>query len=296
MLENLTTEKQNEKTLNLDLLSPLEFIKVMNDENQTVFKAIDKVAVEISKAIEIIAAQLKDSGRLIYMGAGTSGRMGLMDAVECVPTFGVPSDLVVGLIAGGQGAFVKAVEGAEDDANLGMSDLKNLKFSAKDVLVGIAASGRTPYVIGGLKYAKSLGAKTITLACNTGSEIGSLGDINIEVETGAEVLTGSTRLKAGTAQKIVLNMLSTGAMVQIGKVYGNLMVDVRTTNKKLVHRARTIVMKVTGVSFEQADEVLNQTKNEVKPAIVMILNKCSYEQATEQLSQNDGFIRKVIKK
>ncbi|MDR1470057.1 MAG: N-acetylmuramic acid 6-phosphate etherase [Spirochaetaceae bacterium] len=294
-LENLTTETPNPRTADLDLMSPLEFAKVMNDENLRVFEAVEKALPEIAKTIEIVAGQFKAGGRLFYAGAGTSGRLGLMDAVECVPTFGVSDGLVIGLIAGGERAFVKAVEGAEDSKALCVEDLKKLAFSAKDVFVGIAASGRTPYVIGGLEYAASLGAETVAVACNYGSEIGRIAKTRIEVDAGSEVLTGSTRLKAGTAQKIILNMISTGAMIQTGKVYKNLMVDVLTTNKKLVDRARRIVMRVTGVGYDKADAVLNETHNKVKPAIVMILNGCNLERAQEILKENDGFIRKTIK-
>jgi N-acetylmuramic acid 6-phosphate etherase len=294
-LESLTTETPNPKTANLDLMTPLEFVKVMNDENIRVFEAVEKALPEIAKTIEIVVRQFKTGGRLIYAGAGTSGRLGLMDAVECVPTFGVNDGLVIGLIAGGQRAFVKAVEGAEDSKALCVEDLKGLDFSSKDVFVGIAASGRTPYVIGGLEYANALGAETVAVACNYGSEIGKIAKTRIEVDAGSEILTGSTRLKAGTAQKIILNMISTGAMIQTGKVYKNLMVDVLTTNEKLVDRARRIVMRVTGVDYEKAETVLQETHNKVKPAIVMIINKCGFERAEEILKENDGFIRKTIK-
>ncbi|MDR2784066.1 MAG: N-acetylmuramic acid 6-phosphate etherase [Treponema sp.] len=294
MLENLTTETPNPKTANLDLMTPLEFVKMMNDENVQVFQAIEKALLEIAQTIEIVARQFRLGGRLIYAGAGTSGRLGLMDAVECVPTFGVDDNMVIGLIAGGQRAFVKAVEGAEDSKKLCTEDLKGLGFSARDVFIGIAASGRTPYVIGGLEYANALGAETVAIACNYNSEIGKIAKTRIEVDAGSEPLTGSTRLKAGTAQKIILNMISTGAMIQIGKVYKNLMVDVLTTNKKLVDRARRIVMRVTGVDYERADAVLNETNNKVKPAIVMIVNQCDFERAREILKENGEFIRKTI--
>jgi N-acetylmuramic acid 6-phosphate etherase len=293
-LENLTTETPNPKTANLDLMTPLEFVKMMNSENLRVFEAVEKALPDIARTIEIVARQFRLGGRLVYAGAGTSGRLGLMDAVECVPTFGVDDNMVVGLIAGGQEAFVKAVEGAEDSKELCVKDLKGLKFSEKDVFAGIAASGRTPYVIGGLEYAHSLGAETVAIACNYGSEIGKIAKTRIEVDAGSEPLTGSTRLKAGTAQKIILNMISTGAMIQIGKVYQNLMVDVLTTNQKLVDRARRIVMRVTGVDYERARAVLAETNNKVKPAIVMIVNRCGFARAREILDENGGFIRKTI--
>ena len=287
-LNSLSTETPNSSTENLDLMSSLEFVKVMNDENQNVFRAIDKALPKIAAAVDIVAAAFKAGGRLFYAGAGTSGRLGLMDAVECVPTFGVSADMVVGLIAGGENAFVKAVEGAEDSLTLCIDDLKARAFCC------IAASGRTPYVIGGLDYANSIGAQTIAVACNTDSAIGKKAKCAIEVDAGSEVLTGSTRLKAGTAQKIILNMLSTGAMIQTGKVYKNLMVDVLTTNEKLVDRARRIVMRAAGVDYAAADAALKITANKAKPAIVMLLNDCSFEEATAILAKNGGFIRKAI--
>jgi N-acetylmuramic acid 6-phosphate etherase len=237
---------------------------------------------------------MKRGGRVFYAGAGTSGRIGLMDAVECVPTFGVSDDVFIGLIAGGERAFVKAVEGAEDSLTLCADDLKARNFCKDDVLIGLAASGRTPYVIGGIEYANSIGALTVAVACNCGSKIGDVAQIKIEVDAGSEVLTGSTRLKAGTAQKIILNMISTGVMIQLGKVYGNLMVDVLTTNEKLVDRARRIVMRVTGVDYETADKTLTATGNKVKPALVMLLNKCSYDEALTMLNKNAGFIRRTF--
>jgi N-acetylmuramic acid 6-phosphate etherase len=292
--EKLTTETPNLKTHNLDLMSPLEFVKIMNDENINVFSAIEKVLPEIAKTIETAAKRITCGGRLVYCGAGTSGRIGLMDAVECVPTFGIPAGVVIGLIAGGESAFVKAVEGAEDSKELGMEDLQRVNFCGKDILVGLAASGKTPYVIGALEYAARVGAASAAIACNINSEIGKIAGIKIETDTGSEVLTGSTRLKAGTAQKIILNMISTGVMIQCGKVYKNLMVDVLTTNKKLVERARHIVMYVTGVDYEKADKILVETKNKVKPAILMLLSNCSFIEAQKILDENGGFIRTVL--
>jgi N-acetylmuramic acid 6-phosphate etherase len=228
------------------------------------------------------------------MGAGTSGRIGLLDAVECPPTFGTDPDEVVGLIAGGEKAFIKAVEGAEDSRELGVADLKEINFQAHDILVGIAASGRTPYVIAGLEYARELGAKTIAVSCNKGSLIGKAAEIAIEVENGPEVLTGSTRLKSGTSQKLICNMLSTASMVKTGKVYGNLMVDVQLTNEKLVERAARIVMQATDCDYETAKSFLSQADNKPKVAIVMILTGLSHAEAVEKLNQNQGFIRKTI--
>jgi len=293
-LTHLTTETPNPRTQNLDLMPPLEFCRVMNDDNRRVREAIDKVLPEIAELIEKASALMKQGGRIFYAGAGTSGRLGLMDAVECVPTFGVPDGLFIGLIAGGEKAFVKAVEGAEDSLTLCAEDMKARNFSGKDVLIGLAASGRTPYVIGGLEYANSMGALTAAIACNHNTKIGAISKIKIEVDCGSELLTGSTRLKAGTAQKIILNMISTGVMIQCGKVYGNLMVDVLTTNKKLVDRARRIVMRVTGVDYETADKTLEITGNKVKPAILMIKDSCSFEEALATLKKNDGFIRRSL--
>jgi N-acetylmuramic acid 6-phosphate etherase len=289
-LDTLSTETPNPKTADLDLMTPMEFVKMMNHENTRVFEAVEKALPNIAKTIEIVARQFKAGGRLIYAGAGTSGRIGLMDAVECVPTFGVDEGMVVGLIAGGQGAFVKAVEGAEDSKGLCVADLKALGFSTQDVLVGIAASGRTPYVIGGLEYANALGAETVAVACNYQSAIGTIAKTRIEVDAGSELLTGSTRLKAGTAQKIILNMISTGAMIRIGKVYRNLMIDLRPTNQKLVDRARRIVMQVTGVDYERADAVLKETNNQVKLALVMLLQHCDVTRARAFLKETDGHL------
>ncbi|MGG0178186.1 N-acetylmuramic acid 6-phosphate etherase [Gottfriedia acidiceleris] len=296
MLENLTTETRNEKTMNLDEMSIEEFLTVMNEEDAKVATAVRNEIPNISKAVEKIVTAFKRGGRLIYIGAGTSGRIGLLDAVECPPTFGTSPEEVVGLIAGGEKAFIKAVEGAEDSEELAIEDLKEIKLSKNDIVVGIAASGRTPYVIGGLKYAKEIGASTVAVSCNKGSKIGQEAEIAIEVVNGPEVLTGSTRLKAGTSQKLVCNMLSTASMVGIGKVYGNLMVDVQSTNEKLVERSKRIVMEATSCSYEIAEEYLTKSNQSPKVAIVMILTGFSYEQAIEQLKKSEGFVRKAIQK
>ncbi|MFF3021847.1 N-acetylmuramic acid 6-phosphate etherase [Gottfriedia sp. NPDC057948] len=296
MLENLTTETRNEKTMNLDEMSIEEFLTVMNEEDAKVAAAVRNEIPNISKAVEKIVTAFKSGGRLIYIGAGTSGRIGLLDAVECPPTFGTSPEEVVGLIAGGEKAFIKAVEGAEDSEELAIEDLKEIKLSKNDIVVGIAASGRTPYVIGGLKYAKEIGASTIAVSCNKGSKIGQEAEIAIEVVNGPEVLTGSTRLKAGTSQKLVCNMLSTASMVGIGKVYGNLMVDVQSTNEKLVERSKRIVMEATSCTYEIAEEYLTKSDQSPKVAIVMILTGFSYEQAIEQLKKSEGFVRKAIQK
>ncbi|MEE6452383.1 N-acetylmuramic acid 6-phosphate etherase [Gottfriedia acidiceleris] len=296
MLENLTTETRNEKTMNLDEMSIEEFLTVMNEEDAKVAAAVRNEIPNISKAVGRIVTAFKSGGRLIYIGAGTSGRIGLLDAVECPPTFGTSPEEVVGLIAGGEKAFIKAVEGAEDSEELAIEDLKGINLSKNDIVVGIAASGRTPYVIGGLKYAKEIGASTVAVSCNKGSKIGQEAEIAIEVVNGPEVLTGSTRLKAGTSQKLVCNMLSTASMVGIGKVYGNLMVDVQSTNEKLVERSKRIVMEATSCTYEIAEEYLTKSNQSPKVAIVMILTGFSYEQAIEQLKKSEGFVRKAVQK
>ncbi|WP_195576905.1 N-acetylmuramic acid 6-phosphate etherase [Paenibacillus sp. 1001270B_150601_E10] len=295
MLEHLTTEARNERTMNLDELSIEEFLGIMNEEDAKVAHAVREQIPHIAQAVAKIAESLRQGGRLIYMGAGTSGRIGLLDAVECPPTFGTMPEQVVGLIAGGEKAFIKAVEGAEDSGELGIEDLKNIQLSAKDTLVGIAASGRTPYVIAGLEYANQLGAHTVAIACNKNSEVGKAAQIAIEIMNGPEVLTGSTRLKSGTSQKLVCNMLSTAAMIQVGKVYGNLMVDVQLTNEKLVERAKRIVMEATSCDYPTAEKYLELANNKPKAAIVMILTGLTYEETLQKLEQSQGFVRKAIK-
>ncbi|TDL82760.1 N-acetylmuramic acid 6-phosphate etherase [Peribacillus frigoritolerans] len=295
MLEHLTTETRNEKTMNLDEMSTIELLTVMNEEDEKVARAVKAELPSIAKAVDAIIHAKKQGGRLIYMGAGTSGRIGLLDAVECPPTFGTDPGEVIGLIAGGEQAFIKAVEGAEDSKDLGVGDLKEIQLTSSDIVVGIAASGRTPYVIGGLEYANSIGAKTVAVCCNKGSEVGKRAEIAIEVVNGPEVLTGSTRLKAGTSQKLVCNMLSTASMVGIGKVYGNLMVDVQQTNQKLEERAKRIVMEATSCSYETAEEYLVIAKDNSKLAILMILTSLSYEDALDKLNDSQGFIREAMK-
>ncbi|EJQ46375.1 N-acetylmuramic acid 6-phosphate etherase [Bacillus mycoides] len=294
MIEHLTTECRNEKTMFLDEMKTLNLLEVMNEEDIKVAYCVQKELPQIAKAVEMIVAAMKQGGRLIYIGAGTSGRIGLLDAVECPPTFNTDSSKVIGLIAGGEGAFIKAVEGAEDSFTLSLKDLKEIQLTSKDVVVGIAASGRTPYVIAGLNYANQLGAGTVSISCNKESEIGKIATVAIEVVNGPEVLTGSTRLKAGTAQKLVCNMLSTASMVGIGKVYGNLMVDLQLTNEKLVERAKRIIMDATECSYKVAEEYLVKANNQPKIAIVMILTNVSYEEAVERLKAAEGFIRKAI--
>lgn len=293
-LTNLTTEKRNQQTMNLDSLTIHEAAILMNNEDQKVGLAVAEALPAIENAIAKTTASLQSGGRIIYMGAGTSGRLGVLDAAECVPTFGVSPDTVIGLIAGGNKAMIHAVEGAEDSLTLGPSDLKNLNLTKNDTVVGIAASGRTPYVIGGLDYAKSVHAATVSLALNTDALISQHADTAIEVNVGAEFLTGSTRLKSGTAQKMVLNMISTISMIGIGKVYKNLMVDVQPTNEKLVERAKHIIMEVTDCSFEVAEQTFIAANQNVKVAIVMILTGVDRNESEEKLRQANGFINKSV--
>ncbi len=281
--------------MNLDRMSPLELVETMNREDHKVIEAVKEVLPEVAKVIEWTTEALRSGGRIIYMGAGTSGRLGVLDAVECPPTFGVSPDLVVGLMAGGEKAFVKAVEGAEDSDTLGTEDLKNIGLNEKDVVIGIAASGRTPYVIHALRYARSLGVKTAIIACNKNSEMSKEADIAIEPVPGPEVLTGSTRLKAGTAQKLVLNMISTASMVGAGKAYENLMVDVMQSNEKLKTRAENIVMEATGCEREAARTAIDEAKGSVKLAITSILLDTPVEEAEKALVEAKGHIRKAIK-
>ena len=295
-LSKLTTEQRNPGTMDLDRMSALDIATAMNREDETVVRAVSEVLPQIARAIELGTSSLKNGGRIIYLGAGTSGRLGVLDAAECPPTFGVSPDLVVGLIAGGDSAFLKAVEGAEDSRTLCREDLISLKLSDKDLVVGLAASGRTPYVVYGLKYAKEVGCNTVAIACTRGSEIGKEADLAIEPVTGPEVLTGSTRLKAGTAQKMVLNMISTGSLVGIGKVYQNLMVDVQQTNEKLKVRAQNILMEATGCSRERANDALKDSQGEVKTAIVMVLLGINYEEAKDKLNLTQGNVRKAIER
>lgn len=293
-LTKLTTEQRNPKTMELDSFSPIEIARVMNEENTNVIKAIDEVLPQVASAIEWAGEALNAGGRIIYMGAGTSGRLGVLDAVECPPTFGVSYDTVVGLIAGGEGAFVKAAEGAEDNAEAGAADLAALELESRDIVIGIAASGRTPYVIGGLRYANEAGCRTVAIACNKDSAVGAEAQLAIEPVTGPEVLTGSTRLKAGTAQKLVLNMISTGSMVAAGKVYQNLMVDVKQSNEKLRVRAQNIVMMATDCTREQAAEALAACDNHVKGAIAMLLLDCDATAAEAALDEAHGHVRAAV--
>ncbi|MFC4803220.1 N-acetylmuramic acid 6-phosphate etherase [Neobacillus sp. GCM10023253] len=290
----LTTEQRNERSRNIDQLSTLEIITLMNEEDSTVADAVEAVLPQIESAIEAIYHSLKNNGRLFYVGAGTSGRLGVLDAAECPPTFCTPPELVQAIIAGGESAMFTAVEGAEDSLKEGANDLESKGFTKSDVVVGIAASGRTPYVIGALKHARKLGAVTVSIACNQNAEISEYADHHIEVVVGPEILSGSTRLKSATAQKMVLNMLSTTTMIKLGKIYDNLMVDLHASNIKLVERAKQIVMDIAGVPYEEAEKALKETNQKVKPAIVMLMGGVSVERANEVIEQANGFTRLAI--
>ena len=293
-LENLTTERRNEETFGVDEMSVSTALEKMNKEDKKVAEAVEKALPMIEPVIEKTIESFNHGGRLIYLGAGTSGRLGVLDAAECVPTFGVEASMVVGLIAGGEKAMTLAVEGAEDDLELGKQDLIDLRLTKNDMVIGIAASGRTPYVIGALDYAKSIGAHTGSLACNMNAEISQHAEFPIEVDCGAEFLTGSTRLKSGTAQKLILNMISTISMIGIGKVYNNLMVDVRPTNEKLVERSKRIIMQATECDYQTAEKTFIQAEEDVKLAIVMILTNSEKDEAQEKLAQAKGFIKHTL--
>lgn len=294
-LKAMATETRNPGTMNLDEMTPLEIVTAMNREDKEVPLAIEEVLPEIAEAVSVVEQAFLSGGRLFYMGAGTSGRLGVLDASECPPTFGVDSGMVVGLIAGGERAMIKAVEGAEDSRELGRQDLIGHNLNCRDVVVGIAASGRTPYVLGGLEYAREIGCKTIAISCNKGSAIGRAADLAVEAQPGPEVLTGSTRLKAGTTQKLILNMLSTAAMVRIGKAYQNLMVDVVQSNEKLRTRAENIVMDATGVERELARKTIDEADGKVKTAITMILADCDAAAAVKLLDEAKGHVREAIR-
>lgn len=293
-LATMSTEARSPASQNLDQLSSLELVALINQADQQIAPQLAAVLPNVAQAVEQIVAAFAAGGRLIYLGAGTSGRLGILDAVECPPTFSVPSSQVVGLIAGGDNAIYKAVEGAEDDPALGAADLTRINFQRNDVLVGIAASGRTPYVLGALAYAKSLGATTVAISCNADAPILAAADIAICAEVGPEVLTGSTRMKAGTAQKMILNMLSTAAMVRSGKVYQNLMVDLHASNQKLVARAARIVMQATECDLVTAQAALARCQMSAKLAILHLLSGQPVEHCQQQLQQQQGFVRQAL--
>lgn len=293
-LYKLDTEKQNPATVMIDTCTTEQIIKLINNEDKKIASAIEKALPHIARAVDIITETLQNGGRLIYVGAGTSGRLGIMDAVECPPTFGTAPDLIQGLIAGGPEAIYCAKEGAEDNPDGGADDLKAVSLTDNDIVVGITASGRTPYVIGALIYASEIGAKTISLSCSNKAKVSQIASISIEVICGPEVITGSTRMKAGTAQKQVLNMLSTAAMIKIGKVYHNLMIDVKATNKKLLARAFSIVKQATGSDDLACQNALVAAKGSARTAIFMLITDLDYNQAVTILNNNKGHISKAI--
>ena len=294
-LRELTTETRNSDTWNLDEMTPFEIAQIMNRNDAGVPEAITPHLEQIARIISAVEQAFLNGGRLIYIGAGTSGRLGVLDASECPPTFGVSEDQVIGLIAGGDIALRSPVEGAEDNMDLGKEDLEKLHITDKDVVIGLAASGRTPYVVGGLRYARNVGCVTAAVVCNSGSRIAKEADIPVEIEVGPEILTGSTRLKAGTAQKLVLNMISTGAMVRTGKAYQNLMVNVVQSNQKLCTRAENIVMDATGVDRTTARKVIDQAEGSVKLAVVMVLVDCGVGEAKDLLEQSAGHVREAVR-
>lgn len=293
-LDNMSSEARSPDSMDIDLLPALEIVKRINAADQTVAHSVANCLQQVATVAEHIVTAFAAGGRLVYLGAGTSGRLGILDAVECPPTFSVPSSQVVALIAGGDGAVYKAVEGAEDNPQLAVDDLQRISLNAKDILVGIAASGRTPYVLGGLAYARSIGCVTAAISCNANAPILSAADIGICAEVGPEVLTGSTRMKAGSAQKLILNMLTTTAMIRSGKVYQNLMVDLHASNEKLVARAVRIVMQATDCDADSAQQALHAAGMNAKLAILHILSGQSIAHCKQQLAQQQGFIRKVL--
>lgn len=293
-LTTMITESRNQASLTIDQLTTIDMLKVINEEDKKVAFAVEKQLPQIAQAVDKIVEAFQQQGRLIYIGAGTSGRLGILDASECPPTYGTPAEQIMGIIAGGTPAIFKAVENAEDKPEQGQADLQSIQFNYKDILVGIAASGRTPYVIGAMEYAKSQGATVISLCCNPNAPMIGLADIAITPIVGAEVITGSSRMKAGTAQKLVLNMLTTASMIKIGKVFSNLMVDVEASNDKLIERQIQIVIEATSCSRQQAINALEQCNRQCKTAIIMLLMQISAEQAMALLNENRGMIAHVL--
>ena len=293
-LQHLVSEGRNPRSMNIDVVSTSELLVIINAEDRLVPEAVGKTLPEITRAVDAIVRAFGEGGRLIYIGAGTSGRLGVLDASECPPTFGVPAGMVIGLIAGGRDAVTNAQEGAEDRADDGAADLRNIGLNGRDVVVGIAVSGRTPYVIGALDFARRTGSKTVAVTCNPASVIAKNADISIAPVVGPEVLTGSTRLKSGTAQKLVLNMLSTASMVRIGKTYQNLMVDMIASNEKLVARAVSIVMEATGCTPEEARLALDRTGRNAKLAILVVLTGKPADEARRDLENAGGFLRRAL--
>ncbi|EGT3782820.1 TPA: N-acetylmuramic acid 6-phosphate etherase [Clostridioides difficile] len=294
-LENLVTEGRNKNTLQIDKEDTLGIIELINNEDKTVAYAVEEQKESIAKAVNIIVDRMKQGGRLFYIGAGTSGRIGILDATECPPTYGVDFELVQAIIAGGNQAIFKAIEGAEDDKELGKQDIIDRGVTSKDVICGIAASGRTPYVIGAMEYAKELGCAVLSITMNPNSEMSKKADLPINIIVGAEVIMGSTRMKSGTAQKMVCNMLTTASMVKMGKVYSNLMVDVKTSNEKLLERAKRIIMIATNVKYDVAEKFLEEADNSVKLAIFMIKSGLDKDSAKSILDRQEGYISEALK-
>ena len=294
-LEQLETERRNAYSRRIDRVSTLEMMQIINGEDQKVAAAVGQILPQIAAAVDLIAERLRRGGRLFYLGSGTSGRLGILDAVECPPTYSTDPELIQGLIAGGYEAIFKAKEGAEDSDKLGREDLEARHLTSQDVVVGLTASGRTPYVVGALQYAASQGAATISVCCSTNAPVASLTQINLCVLPGPEVVTGSTRMKAGTAQKLILNMLSTGAMIKLGKVYGNLMVDVKASNMKLQERACRIVMEVTGCNRAAAQAALAKTQGRAKEAIVVVVLGVTEAEAAARLKAAGGYLARALK-
>ena len=293
-IKSLSTEARNKNSYNIDTKSTKEILSIINEEDKKVAYLIEEELDDITKVVDAVVEVFKNGGRLIYVGAGTSGRMGLIDAVECRPTYSVPDSMVMGVMAGGKEAFVKAKEGAEDSEEEAINDLKNIELSKKDIVVGIAASGRTPYVIGAIKYANEIGANTASIATVKNSKIGTFAKLKVEVNTGAEVVSGSTRMKAGTAQKLICNMISTASMIKLGKVYNNLMVDVAATNQKLVKRAVGIIQEITGAQEDKCIEAMNKYKNVKKAVISILLEIDDEKQIEELLEKNKNNLRSII--
>lgn len=289
-----STEDRNPRSYDLDIKSTREILEIINQEDQTIAKKVYEALDQIEPLVDKVIETFTNGGRLFYLGAGTSGRLGVLDASETVPTFSVDPKMVTGLIAGGDDALRNPIENAEDSKEAAKEDLQKENLTENDFVIGIAASGRTPYSIGAVEYAKELGASTGSIACNKNAKISSYVDFPIEIETGAEVLSGSTRMKAGTATKLVLNMITTTAMIKIGKVYDNLMVDVRPTNEKLVDRATKIISEISGCDYDRSNKLLKEANNNVKAAIIMAIKDVDYEKASEILEKNKGFIREEI--
>ena len=293
-IKSLSTEARNKNSYNIDTKSTKEILSIINEEDKKVAYLIEEELDDIAKVVDAVIEAFNNGGRLIYVGAGTSGRMGLIDAVECRPTYSVPDSMVMGIMAGGKEAFVRAKEGAEDSTDEAVNDLKNIQLSNKDIVIGIAASGRTPYVIGAIEYANMIGANSVAIATVKNSKIGMISKLKIEVNTGAEVVSGSTRMKAGTAQKLICNMISTASMIRIGKVYNNLMVDVAATNQKLIKRAVGIIQEITGASEELCLSKMNKYKS-VKKAVISILLEIDDEDKIEELlNKNNNNLRNII--